>query len=101
VNNSITDNHISNNGNYGLSIYFGTNNEYSRNNFKDNGRNADFIVTFSERNTNTWKRNYWSDAFLPAFLPKIILGTGMILIFFPIPCFNIDWNPASEPYDIG
>jgi parallel beta-helix repeat protein len=99
-NNSITDNHISDNGKYGVAIYFGNNNEFLRNNFIDNRRNADFIVTFSERKSNIWDDNYWSNVFLPGILPKFILGDGMFLIFYPIPCFNIDWHPAKEPYGI-
>jgi len=98
--NSITDNHISDNGNYGVAISYGFYNELFGNNFVYNRRNADFEVPFSQRKSNTWNENYWSDAYLPRILPKFIFGVGLFLIFYPIPCFNVDWNPATKPYII-
>jgi parallel beta-helix repeat protein len=40
---------------------------------------------------NKWDQNYWSRS---RFFPKIIFGHFLFL-----PWFNIDWNPAKEPYD--
>jgi len=53
--------------------------------------------------SNKWNENYWNR---PRNLPKIIIGLFFIDFFgiftrpIVIPGFNIDWNPAKEPYEI-
>jgi parallel beta-helix repeat protein len=62
------------------------------NNYQDVIVNSSFV--------NSWANNYW-DNYL-GFGPKFIMG--WIYLSFKteiiIPWFNIDWNPAEEPYDI-
>ena len=53
-------------------------------------------------NVNSWKRNYWSDS--DGSSPKFIRGEleiWMLITYIYLPWFEIDWNPAQEPYDIG
>jgi hypothetical protein len=67
------------------------NNDIICNNFINNNRDAYFLSC----KKNNWEFNYWNRARL---FPKFILGrVGIIGL---IPWFNIDWNPAKEPYDI-
>ena len=66
-------------------------NKILRNNIKNNQLSAIFQSV-----PNTWEENYWGR---PRLFPKLIFG--QIIIFpFGFPWFNIDWNPAQEPYDI-
>jgi len=99
-NNHVTDNHISNNIEAGVYAYFGYNNIISRNNLIDNGENAFFEVKLSKSFSNRWRENYWSDYSVEKSY-KIINGRFSIFLLFSFPWFNIDWNPAQEPYDIG
>jgi parallel beta-helix repeat protein len=61
-----------------------------------------FIKYPSQR--NVWSHNYWDR---PRVGPKLIIGWLWFWwgdeygIPFLFPFFQIDWNPASEPYDIG
>ncbi len=89
--NNVTSNTILNN-NDGLYLYYSSNNIFLKNNVLDNKRDAFFINTF----INQWKQNYWNK---PRIFPKLIFGI-IRLDNLTIPWFNIDWNPASEPYDI-
>jgi hypothetical protein len=71
------------------------NNNISQNNFQNNIISAKIKPSYLRHNIlggNNWIGNYWDR---PRILPKIIPG---FFIFFPL--FNIDWHPASEPYDI-
>jgi parallel beta-helix repeat protein len=63
------------------------------NNFINNSRHLDFYGAFRNNiNDNYWQR-YVNIG------PKLIIGFKFALL--PIrPGFLIDWNPASEPYDI-
>jgi len=63
------------------------------NNFIHNKRHFGFYGAFSvDINANYWQR-------LVQLSFKPILGKLFMLV--PIPGFLFDWNPASEPYDIG
>jgi hypothetical protein len=52
-------------------------------------------VRFYNCTDSTWNQNYWNR---PRIYPKLIFGWKDR---YKIPWINIDWNPASEPYDIG
>ena len=86
--NNITNNHL------GISLYYTQYTSVEQNNFIDNSDDAVFdgcIFT-------TWDQNYWNSS---RYLPKIIIGEmNNILLPAPFPWLNVDWHPASEPYDI-
>jgi len=65
-------------------------NEIIENNFINNEKQVYFqIVLLNKIDSNYWER-------LVNIGPKPMLG----ILFFIIPGFIYDWNPASEPYDI-
>jgi hypothetical protein len=70
-------------------------NKILKNNLINNGfRNVRFLYyRDSPRFRNIWDGNYWDK---PRTGPYLIIGR----IMFLVPWFNIDWNPAKEPYDI-
>jgi len=74
-----------------------TGNEIKQNNFKDN---EVYNAALNKARKNLWDENYWDDwiglkiSFLD-FLPKGIKG-----FFGFFRWFNLDWNPAFEPYEI-
>ena len=74
-----------------------TGNEIKQNNFKDN---EVYNAAVNKARKNLWDENYWDDwiglkiSFLN-FLPKNIKG-----FFGFFRWFNLDWNPAFEPYAI-
>ena len=94
-NNNISNNEISNNK-FGVELGSkSSGNIIFHNNFIENSIHAFFFNC----KDNLWQCNYWDNWIgarikLPIFqrLPKMIFG------FIGI---NFDWNPASEPYDIG
>jgi len=98
--NTISLNTISDNGLVGIelraSFFYGRYpcnfNTVIKNNFLDNERDAYFEHSFF----NQWKQNYWNG---PRTFPKLILGEFKFL-GRSFKWFNIDWNPAKEPYDI-
>ena len=60
-------------------------------------RSARFYA-LSPNSKNIWDGNYWEKA---RILPKLIFGTyhfenNRIWLHW----FNVDWHPATEPYDI-
>jgi parallel beta-helix repeat protein len=66
-------------------------NEIIENNFINNEKQVYFqIVLLNKIDNNYWER-------LVNIGPKPMLG----ILFFIIPGFIYDWNPASEPYDIS
>jgi parallel beta-helix repeat protein len=84
---------------YGIELNHGESrfNEIMENNFMDNQRNAKFYALKPDSN-NIWDGNFWDHA---RIFPKLIFGTyhfenSRIWLHW----FNIDWNPASEAYDI-
>jgi parallel beta-helix repeat protein len=87
TNNIIQNNHI------GIHLNAASFNEIMKNNFIDNERHLDFYGSFRNKiNGNFWQR-------VVNIGPKILFGIPILLI--PIlPGIIIDWNPASEPYDI-
>ncbi len=65
-------------------------NEIIENNFINNEKQVHFqIVLLNKIDNNYWER-------LVNIGPKSMFG----ILFFIIPGFIYDWNPASEPYDI-
>jgi parallel beta-helix repeat protein len=91
--NNIKDNNITLNGD-GMYLHKSSSNIIKNNNFLENERDVYFEDSF----LNRWKKNYWNNQ---QRLPKLIIGKLLIFGQFGIPWFNIDWNPAQEPYDIG
>jgi len=69
-------------------------NNIIKNNFMNNDRDAFFENSI----LNRWRQNYWNES---RILPKLIFGFVTIPLLGDIPWFNVDWNPAQEPYDIG
>jgi len=55
---------------------------------------------------NTWRANYWSDWKFPmprpirAFLELDIWVFDRDIFYTTIPCYNFDFHPAREPYEI-
>lgn len=91
--NYITKNSIMNNS-IGLNLYRGWSMVIQENNFIGNQQHAFFISSFS----NKWEENYWN---LSSSRPQIIPGQiGGMFVRIKIPLINVDWHPASEPYDI-
>jgi len=94
----ITGNNITSNKDYGIYISKWGGVIILKNNFIDNEEDAYFWQNIFR---NRWKQNYWNG---PLKLPKIIYGK-LILVGHSMPLeltvINIDWRPASEPYDIG
>jgi parallel beta-helix repeat protein len=96
-NNEIYKNNIKNTEGIGVCLKYTTNNSIYSNNFINNQFNAQF--TYSPRvlfNANKWKQNYWDEH---RILPKAIFGRMKILII-PFPWVDFDWRPVKEPYDI-
>ena len=95
----VRSNTISGNHNYGVVITYdrdpynhisnvGLNNTISCNNIVDNGVDSTFTLAFFTH----WKQNYWGTE---NSFPHIILGGERF------PRINVDWNPATDPYDIA
>jgi parallel beta-helix repeat protein len=76
----------------GIFFVSSTNNTVLKNNFLRNRRNALF-----ENCTNTWNQNYWGRF---RILPKLVFGTRNTQNTWSVPLFDIDWHPASEPFDM-
>jgi parallel beta-helix repeat protein len=91
-NNRIIRNTIANNSEYGIYLEDSFYNKFKENNIMK----SNISVYFENSLLNRWMRNYWER---PRLLPYLIFG-DMRLGKITIPWFNIDWNPASEPYDI-
>ena len=91
IRNDISGNYLFNNE-WGVFITTGSLlNNIHHNSFIDNDISAGFgaLAVY-----NRWDGNYWDKS---RSLPYLIVGR---LVLF-IPLINIDWHPASEPYDIG
>jgi parallel beta-helix repeat protein len=93
-NNMIFKNNIKNTNGIGVCLDSTNNNNICSNNFINNKINALFayeILNFA----NNWKQNYWDRG---RVLPKAIFGI-MIIWIVPIPWLDFDWYPVLEPYD--
>ena len=109
-NNLIHGNEIRNNSLCGLVILWSDRNRITNNNFINNGDginnyieyegNAFFSYGLRRIYQNTWDGNYWDDSFSNGLLPKAIYGQKYFIIMWH-RWINIDWHPATEPYDIG
>lgn len=78
----------------GIYLYgFSKHNHIHHNNFiKDSKSINAYFVQFSHM--NIWSKNYWNK---PRIMPYPIIGS----LGLGIPSWiNLDWNPASVPYDI-
>ena len=82
--NTMQDNEI------GMDLNAAYNNEIIENNFINNEKQVYFQIVI----LNKIDSNYWEPSI--NIIPKPIFG----ILFFIIPGFLFDWNPASEPYDI-
>jgi len=81
--NSIIENKIFNNNNFGVYIQESNSNLISGNIFLNNSIDASFINCYD----NIWEFNYWNE---DRKMPKIIFGK-----YNMIPLFNFDWDPLS------
>ncbi|MEF8848878.1 MAG: NosD domain-containing protein [Candidatus Thermoplasmatota archaeon] len=98
--NTITKNHLTKNIK-GIFSSYATSNVIAYNNLISNDVNAEFIryLHTGYIKPNRWKRNYYDT--WPGIGFKIIPGAIVIIpeeIF--LKWFNLDLNPAEEPYDI-
>ena len=91
--NTIIGNTISKND-YGVNLSYSFFNIVKENNFVEN-HHCQAYLKYSRY--NQWIRNYWDD--WNGICPKFIWGKGTIRCL-TVPWFNIDWQPAKEPYDI-
>ena len=123
-NNTILQNHIVGNK-HGITISYSSLNYVNYNNIYDNKINAfvdadslNFIISklkFKERYfSHSWDENYWGRIYLgpkPIIclliltVPSLIIGQFLetfvgFFIPFLLPIPQLDWHPASEPYDI-
>jgi parallel beta-helix repeat protein len=89
--NVILENTISENEE-GIKLDDSSNNTFQNNNCLRNTRHVLFVNC-----NNIWNQNYWDR---PRILPKLIFGKISIGPI-EIPWFNIDWDPAFIPYNIG
>jgi parallel beta-helix repeat protein len=100
VRNKVFRNDISNNSRYGVEVLFCRNNKIYCNNIYGNIDHDAYIWNFGIFfYSNKWYRNYWGWSPLP-FLPKPVLGTWKLLLFYEFPWFVFDWHPAKKPYNI-
>jgi len=106
-NNIISRNNISSTKFIGI-VVVSRDNKIIQNNFIKNKIHACFAF-FSFPiliNYNKWDGNYWDNWIglehpLLSKFPKIIVGALTRANLLKIPCFNFDWRPAQEPYDIS
>jgi parallel beta-helix repeat protein len=91
-NNSVFENEISNNL-FGIILRSSTDNAINYNNLFENRVKAFFID-----GCNSWDCNYWNR---PRILPKVIFGVKMVSDSYFIPCMNVDWHPAQDPFEIS
>jgi parallel beta-helix repeat protein len=106
------ENHIADNL-CGIELVGASDTIIRKNNFIDNRFHALFYLGYSYKHSNKWQKNFYSPQ-VPRSI-KIIFGvikTPFSYTVYPPdappyeryisrPGFNVDWNPASEPYDIG
>jgi parallel beta-helix repeat protein len=97
--NEVSGNNITNNQRYCIFLYDSGKNKILQNNFIESGkRNVKLLYYIWNLKRNKWNGNYWDE---PKSSPYLIFGKISIWsIFGIIPWFEIDWNPAQEPYDI-
>jgi len=98
--NIISENHMTNNREYGVRVALFFLNIVRKNNFIENENNAFFLGMFFSSHT-IWFRNYWDDWI--GVGPKCIQGWWVYPLggSNDIPWVQFDWHPAQEPYDIG
>lgn len=101
-NNKISGNLIENNS-IGVQLIGTFHNTIEKNNFLRNTYDAFFDTAVN----NHWRQNYWEK---PQAMPKVIRGYLVTYEYYPpvgggfvvrIPWINIDWHPASVPYEIS
>ncbi len=99
--NNISQNRITNNRICGLTMEGAYSNFISQNNFIDNGvSNVRYVLMITRIfEKNKWDGNYWGK---PVEGIHLIYGKISLFgfIFGTFPWFQIDRNPAKEPYDI-
>lgn len=100
--NAILGNHIAGNQE-GLFCSYAPGNTIQYNNFISNTRHARFVAFLHAGFLvpNTWSHNYWDDWMQvggKAILGAIYVPTPALIGIF-VPWLNLDWHPASEPYE--
>ncbi len=99
--NKITGNLLQNNSWRGIDVIGGNVNIITKNNFIDNGPNNYEHANFYMCWWQYWRGNYWSPRrFQPSDSTKPVMINSVGPIFEFPPRLNIDWRPATEPYDI-
>ena len=94
--NTISENSFENNGGNIVIINSSCNN-ISCNNFKYSHYLRRYKGIFSFDSDNKWNGNFWNR---PRLLPVLIWGLKTTPLRMR-RSLDIDWHPASEPYDIG
>ena len=105
--NNFTLNHIAGNG-YGVALYHCNFNQFSNNNFINGGNTKTFgkiTITIFSSNVYSYliNKNYWDGNYYDNYL-GILPFHSVTDHFIPWTVedyLNIDWNPATEPYEIG
>ncbi len=90
---------------FGTWVYQCTGVNISKNNFRDNTVNAEFRTLPKLR--NIWAENYWDDGH--GRLPYRIYGKNRVFSFdhgyfhfeINLPWMNVDWHPATTPYNFS
>ena len=109
LNNIIHDNIIEYNQ-LGINFFYADDYEVNSNNFLNNEKHAyfEYILFLQFMPRIKWNGNHWDDWNFR--FPKLIRGEKVIVFVFRpgwvtkatiCSWYNIDWNPAQEPYDIG
>jgi len=109
LNNIIHDNIIEYNQ-LGINFFYADDYEVNNNNFLNNEKHAyfEYILFLQFMPRIKWNGNHWDDWNFR--FPKLIRGEKVIVFVFRpgwvtkatiCSWYNIDWNPAQEPYDIG
>jgi parallel beta-helix repeat protein len=101
INNKITLNTFEDDSVY---IYLSKNTLICKNNFISCGSTFSYIFDEIKDYNNEWNSNYWDR---PRYFPKLVKGEiGYVQgwggdFFRYFRWYQIDWDPANEPYDIG
>jgi parallel beta-helix repeat protein len=98
--NNVSYNHIEGNG---MGVYLANSNfnRFYRNNFISGGDEA---YSRPRLSVNYWSENFWEDdiGIIPFyFVSKRCIPFTQIPIILPLDFIRIDWQPASEPYEIN
>ncbi len=97
------------NNQLGIKFFRANKYEVKNNNFINNEKHAhfEFVVFLQFMPRINWNGNYWDT--WKVRIPKVVKGDIVIVFVFRpgwvlkesvCPCYNIDWHPKTNPYDI-